>query len=184
VIDRLRTRNEIVRRHPAARGPRARVRVVDAPILRGVLPAASRGDGRAWSAPCKRAEPLGGLVLMGTTFVLMQVLAPLHLAVGANLGSRTAAGLRPAHERACARRGSVTLEDPKLMTDLRVARDFDLGIMGPPLAISMDSHRGGLVQFVAGVASALLLLGFAWWAPILLAGAWLATHWLLRESAV
>jgi ABC-type transport system involved in cytochrome bd biosynthesis fused ATPase/permease subunit len=25
---------------------------------------------------------------------------------------------------------------------------------------------------------------FAWWAPILLGGAWLSTHWLLRESAV
>src|SRR4030095_963990 len=25
---------------------------------------------------------------------------------------------------------------------------------------------------------------YAWWAPILLAGAWGATHWLLRESAV
>ena len=30
----------------------------------------------------------------------------------------------------------------------------------------------------------MVLFGFAWWAPILLAGAWLATHWLLRESAV
>ena len=28
------------------------------------------------------------------------------------------------------------------------------------------------------------LFGFAWWAPVLLAGAWLSTHWLLRESAV
>ena len=25
---------------------------------------------------------------------------------------------------------------------------------------------------------------YAWWAPLVLAGAWLATHWLLRESAV
>src|SRR5204862_507414 len=25
---------------------------------------------------------------------------------------------------------------------------------------------------------------YAWWAPIVLAGTWLATHWLLRESAV
>ena len=25
---------------------------------------------------------------------------------------------------------------------------------------------------------------YAWWAPLLLAGAWLATHWLLRESAI
>ena len=29
-----------------------------------------------------------------------------------------------------------------------------------------------------------MLAGYAWWAPLLLAGAWLATHWLLRESAV
>jgi ATP-binding cassette subfamily B protein len=29
-----------------------------------------------------------------------------------------------------------------------------------------------------------VLFGYAWWAPIVLAGAWLATHWLLRESAV
>src|SRR5204862_687564 len=25
---------------------------------------------------------------------------------------------------------------------------------------------------------------YAWWAPIVLGGAWLATHWLLRESAI
>jgi ATP-binding cassette, subfamily B, bacterial len=29
-----------------------------------------------------------------------------------------------------------------------------------------------------------LLFAYAWWAPILLGGAWLVTHWLLRESAV
>ncbi len=30
-----------------------------------------------------------------------------------------------------------------------------------------------------------MVLGFyAWWAPIVLGGAWLATHWLLRESAI
>ena len=37
---------------------------------------------------------------------------------------------------------------------------------------------------VAGLAQACVLFGFAWWAPPVLAGAWLATHWLLRESAV
>src|SRR5439155_3179857 len=31
---------------------------------------------------------------------------------------------------------------------------------------------------------AAILVAYAWWAPIVLAGAWLATHWLLRESAV
>jgi len=34
------------------------------------------------------------------------------------------------------------------------------------------------------VASSIVLAANAWWAPILLAGAWLFTHWLLRESAV
>jgi len=32
--------------------------------------------------------------------------------------------------------------------------------------------------------SAAVLAAYAWWAPLLLAGAWLATHWLLRESGV
>ena len=30
------------------------------------------------------------------------------------------------------------LEDPELASDLTMARDFDLGISGPPLSISMD----------------------------------------------
>jgi ABC-type multidrug transport system fused ATPase/permease subunit len=29
-----------------------------------------------------------------------------------------------------------------------------------------------------------VLAAYAWWAPLVLAGAWLATHWLLRESGV
>src|SRR5206468_4638735 len=75
-------------------------------------------------------------------------------------------------------------EDPRLTTDLTMARDFDLGITGPPLWISMDFIASGLVEMVGGLASAAVLTAYAWWAPILLAGAWLATHWLLRESGV
>src|SRR5204863_7129396 len=41
-----------------------------------------------------------------------------------------------------------------------------------------------LVEFLGGLFSAIVLEAFAWWAGLLLAGAWLATHWLLRESAV
>ena len=67
-------------------------------------------------------------------------------------------------------------------SDLTVARDFDLGMTGPPLSISMDFIAGGLVELIGGVASA-LSLRVRWWAPLVLAGAWLATHWLLRESA-
>ena len=55
---------------------------------------------------------------------------------------------------------------------------------GPPLSISMDFIAGGLVGMIGGLAAAVVLFGFAWWPPLLLAGAWLATHRLLRESAV
>ena len=37
---------------------------------------------------------------------------------------------------------------------------------------------------VGGLASAVILAGYAWWAPLVLVGAWFATHWMLRESAV
>ena len=76
------------------------------------------------------------------------------------------------------------LEDPTLAADLTVAREFDLGMTGPPLSYSMDFIAGGLVGLIGGLAAAAVLFGFAWWAPIVLAAAWLSTHWLLRESAV
>jgi ABC-type multidrug transport system fused ATPase/permease subunit len=37
---------------------------------------------------------------------------------------------------------------------------------------------------LAGVSSAIVLFGYAWWAPLVLGGAWLSTHWWLRESSV
>jgi ATP-binding cassette subfamily B protein len=48
----------------------------------------------------------------------------------------------------------------------------------------MDFIANGMVEMIGGVASAVILARYAWWAPIMLAGAWLATHWLLRESAI
>src|SRR3989442_7633384 len=50
--------------------------------------------------------------------------------------------------------------------------------------INIDFIAGSLVEMVGGFASAIVLFAYAWWAPIVLAGAWLATHWLLRESSV
>src|SRR5712691_10194927 len=76
------------------------------------------------------------------------------------------------------------LDYSTLTSDLTVARDFDLGMTGPPLSISMDFIATGMVEMIGGVASAAVLAAYAWWAPIILAGAWLATHWLLRESAI
>jgi len=131
------------------------------------------------------ASLVAPLALMGTVFLLLQVLAPLHRTIGTNLGSMTAAWLHDELTTACVRPpGMGHLEDSRITTDLTMARDFDLGITGPPLAISMDFIASGLVELVGGLASAAVLAAYAWWAPLLLAGAWLATHWLLRESAV
>ena len=118
-------------------------------------------------------------------FVLLQVLSPIHQALSANLGDRTAAWLYDRLTEACVRPPGIGhLEDPTLTSDLTVARDFDLGMTGPPLSISMDFIASGMVEMIGGLASAVILARYAWWAPLLLAGAWLATHWLLRESGV
>ncbi len=127
----------------------------------------------------------GPLVLVGAIFVLLQVLSPIHQVVSSNLGDRTAAWLYDRLTEACVRPPGIGhLEDATLTNDLTVARDFDLGMTGPPLAISMDFIANGMVEMTGGIASALILFGYSWWAPIVLAGAWLATHWLLRESAI
>ncbi|MXW34094.1 MAG: ABC transporter ATP-binding protein [Chloroflexi bacterium] len=126
--------------------------------------------------------PLAGV---GTVFVLLQVLPPLHLAAGQNLGSAAAAWLYDELTVACVEPPGIGhLEDSELAGDLTMARDFDLGISGPPLAISMDFIAAGLVELLAGLTAVAILFAYAWWAPLLLGGAWLATHWLLRESAV
>ena len=117
--------------------------------------------------------------------MLLQVLSPIHQAVSANLGDRTAAWLYDRLTEACVRPPGIGhLEDPTLTGDLTVARDFDLGMTGPPLAISMDFIANGMVEMTGGIASAVILARYAWWAPLVLAGAWVATHWLLRESAI
>jgi ABC-type multidrug transport system fused ATPase/permease subunit len=48
----------------------------------------------------------------------------------------------------------------------------------------MDFIAVGLMELIGGVACAIVLAGFTWWAPLVLGGAWFATHWLLRESGV
>ena len=155
-------------------------------LLRGVLPA---GFGIAMGVlvgAVQRGHSLAApLAVAGAIFVLLQVLSPIHQAVSANLGDRTAAWLYDRLTEACVRPpGMGHLEDPALTSDLTVARDFDLGMTGPPLAISLDFISNGMVEMIGGAASALILTRYAWWAPIVLASAWIATHWLLRESGV
>src|SRR4051812_36055239 len=154
--------------------------------LRGVLPAMFAIAMGVLIGAVEGGHALGGpLAFAGVVFVLMQVMKPIHTGVSATLGDRTAAWLYDRLTDACVQpQGMGHLEDPSLTADLTVAREFDAGMTGPPLYLSMDFIADGLAQMMGGLASAVVLFGFAWWAPIVLAGAWLATHWLLRESAV
>jgi ABC-type multidrug transport system fused ATPase/permease subunit len=187
LIERLRTRNEW--KFFAALPKADRVLAVAwwvVLVLRGVLPALFAIAMGVLVSALQRGDGLSGpLAFAGVVFVLLQVLTPIHQAVSANLGDRTAAWLYDRLTEACVRPpGMGHLEDPKLTNDLTVARDFDLGMTGPPLSISMDFIAGGLVEMIGGLASAAVLAVYAWWAPVVLGGAWVATHWLLRESAI
>ena len=155
-------------------------------VLRGVLPAAFAIAMGLLVGAVQQGDNLAGpLTSVGGVFILLQVLQPIHQALSANLGDRTAAWLYDRLTEACVHPpGMGHLEDPKLTSDLTVARDFDIGMTGPPLNISVDFIADGLVEMIGGFACAGVLFAYAWWAPILLGGAWLATHWLLRESAV
>jgi ATP-binding cassette subfamily B protein len=155
-------------------------------LLRGILPAIfAIAMGTLIGAVQHHTSLTAPLTLTGTVFVLLQVLTPLHTAIGQNLGDRTAAWLYDRLTAACITPpGMGHLEDPRLTNDLSMARDFDLGITGPPLSISMDFIAGGLVELVGGLSLTIVLAAYAWWAALLLGGAWLATHLLLRESAV
>jgi len=155
-------------------------------ILRGVLPAVFAVATGVLVGAAQRGDNLSRpLAFAGAVFVLLQVLTPIHQALSSNLGDRTAAWLYDRLTEACVRpQGMGHLEDPALASDLTVARDFDLGMTGPPLSISMDFIAAGMVDMIGGLAAAAVLFAYAWWAPLVLGGAWLATHWWLRESAV
>jgi ATP-binding cassette, subfamily B, bacterial len=125
------------------------------------------------------------LVDFAVAFVASQVGPPVHQVVGALTGYRFSSVL---NDRLMAATlgpdGIGHLERGDLTNDLTTARDFDLGWTAPPMFLNMDFIAQGLVLLLGGVVSALVLVGFAWWAPLLLLAAWGSTHWLLRESGV
>ena len=154
--------------------------------LRGMLPAVFAIAMGVLIGAVQNKQPLTTpLAFAGVTFVLLQVLNPIHQAISSNLGDRVAAWLYDKLTNACIMPPGIGhLEDPKLVSDLTTAREFDFGMTGPPMNLNVDFIAGGLVEMVGGLASALVLFAYRWWAPIVLGGGWLATHWLLRESSV
>ena len=142
-------------------------------LLLGILPAAfAVAMGILIGAVRSGQFLVGPLAFAGGIFILLQVLNPITPAVSTNLGDRTAAWLCDRLTEACVRPfGIGHLEDSSLTTDLTVARDFDLGMTGPPLSIAMDFIASGMITLVTGLASAVIVAAYHWWAGVILAGA-------------
>jgi ATP-binding cassette subfamily B protein len=125
------------------------------------------------------------LTAIGVTFIAMQAVGPVHDALSSNLGAKVSVYLHDRLMLACVGPpGLGHLEDPELADELSSAREFDLGLTGPSIIVSMPNIGGGFAQFGGGVAQVLLLFAYRWWAPLLLAAAWGSTHHFLKAAAI
>jgi ATP-binding cassette, subfamily B, bacterial len=154
-------------------------------IVRAVLPAGiTLGLGALVKAISGGRNVNAPLLVVAICFAAFSVSGPLHTQLGAILGDRTSGQLQSELVDACSTPAGIAhLERPGLAAELVAARDFDLGIMGPPISVSMGFVGGGLVMLLGGAAQAVALATVTWWGAIVIAGAWLSTHWLLRGSS-
>lgn len=153
--------------------------------LRGALPAVfTVATGTLITTVQEGRQLLLPMAAVATTFVLIQLLAPLHAQLCSNLGDRLSDQLHGVlAEATTSPSGIAHLESPELTDRLTLARDFDLGLSGPPMTISVGLITGSLVEAAAGLAQTVVLCAYHSWAAVLVAGAWLSTHWILRESS-
>ncbi len=155
-------------------------------VFRGVLPALFAISMGVLVGAVQRGDsltrPLG---FAAVVFIGMNTLTPVHTVIGSILGAKTGVWLNDLLLRASLDPPSVAhLERPDLADELAKARDFDSGNLGPPLEAAMPEVGSGFATVLGGFGQALVLGAYRWWAPLLVGGAWLSTHILLRESAL
>ncbi len=126
-------------------------------------------------------ESLG---LLGIVFITLNMLSTLGETVSSSLGARASEWCHRRLLQACLAPQSIShLEQPELMADLSAARDFDLGIAGAPLTVSLPRVSARLVAIGTGLVHAPLLLAVGWYAPLILIPAWLLTSVMLGVSS-
>ena len=192
-----------------ARSVPGRLRARNEWIFAGVLPQAAPGLSAAWwglllargllspllsvsmgmlIAAVQGGEPLTlPLALLGANFVLLQALPPMHQAVGANLGSQAASWLNDQLAITCVRPpGMGHLEDPTLTHRPDDGQGLRPGHHAVRRCTSRwTSSRTGSSSSSAGLGVRRCSRRGSRGGPrSLLAAAWAATHWLLRESGV
>ena len=154
-------------------------------VLRSLLPAVLTVSLGALVRAIAESRSVGIPVGVVTgCFMAISIAGPLHTQLGAILGDRTSGYLQSELTTACSSPpGIAHLERPGLAGELIAARDFDLGIMGPPINVSMGFVGAGLVELLSGAAQGFALATVMWWAAPIIAAAWILTHWLLRSSS-
>jgi ATP-binding cassette subfamily B protein len=155
-------------------------------VLRGLLPPVfAISMGVLVGAVQHGSSLLGPLIAVGAVFVAMNALGPVHGTVGGLLGAKSGAWLHDRLMEACVQPpGLAHLERPDLGDELARAREFDQGIVAPPLEAALPYIANGFSEIFAGAASSALLATYRWWAAAALAAAWISTHKLLKDSAM
>jgi ABC-type multidrug transport system fused ATPase/permease subunit len=155
-------------------------------LLRGLLPPMfAIAMGALVGAVQRGGSIRAPLVALGLVFVAMNALGPVHGTVGSLLGARSGAWLHDRLMEACVEpAGLAHLERSDLGDELARAREFDQGIVAPPLEAALPYIANGFAEVWGGLASAALLASYRWWAGLALALAWSSTHWLLKDSAM
>lgn len=153
-------------------------------VLRSLLPPGlSVSTGWLVGAVGEHGRLVPPLVSVGVLFVALQTLGPLHTELSTNLGDRTSSALQDRLMIATTQPAGIAhLEDPDLAADFSLARDFDLGLTSVRMRDAMPFIGAGFASFGAGIVSAVVVGGFAWWAGLLLLVVWLSPHVLLRDS--
>jgi ABC-type transport system involved in cytochrome bd biosynthesis fused ATPase/permease subunit len=154
-------------------------------LVRGFMPVVFTVSMGLLVGAVQRGEPLGGLLaVVGAAFIAINTFGPLHTTIASSLGARAGDWLHQCVVRACVDPpGLVHLERSELANDLTRAREFDLGYTAPTLSQALPPIANLFTQMLTGLAQGAVLANYRWWAPLVVAGAWGSTHYLLRESS-
>ncbi|GAB3420080.1 ABC transporter ATP-binding protein [Flindersiella endophytica] len=113
---------------------------------------------------------------VGLVFAVGQVLAPIRNAVAATIGSMVGQRMRESLLTATlGPPGVAHLEDSQTADEIQRAGEYEWADLAPQTRIVQEFGRA-MRSVVTGAGAAILLAGFAWWAPLLLIAGALATH--------
>jgi ATP-binding cassette, subfamily B, bacterial len=134
--------------------------------------------------PSAQAYDLGvAIALAGLAFGAGQLIAPIRVAVSTALGSIVAQRMRQCLlDATLTPAGVAHLEDAATADEIQRAGEVEWVDLAPMTRI-VQEFGGAFRKLVTGLGAAVLLAGFAWWAPLLLLAAAVAAHkWMAANE--